>query len=322
MGVRRMLGSLRDAARGQGRALARRFSHPLLVLCYHRVGTLSSDPQALAVRPTNFLAQMRHLAARYTVLRSEGNWGPSIPGRVMVTFDDGYADNYLEALPLLRKAAVPATFFIATGLLGRRQEFFWDELERLLLLPGKRPRQLRLSVGVWPMDNPAARARAYGDLLPRLKALGPGPREALMDEIRIQTRRGSAGRPSHRCLTSGELQRLAKDPLVTIGAHSITHACLAALGPAEVQEEVAGSARDLETTLGKAVKVFAYPFGGRNDVSTAAARACKQAGFERAFTTGPGAVTPWSGRFELPRFLVRDWGVAEFEQRLQAAWRA
>ena len=106
---------------------------PVVVLIYHRVTVLQTDPHLLAVSPENFRAQMQFLKRSVRVVRFEEVWPGMRERAVAVTFDDGYADNALEALPVLEEVGVPATFFVSTGALGTREEFWWDELERIIL---------------------------------------------------------------------------------------------------------------------------------------------------------------------------------------------
>src|SRR5262249_18066421 len=71
----------------------------------------------------------------------------NIPRRtVVVTFDDGYQDNLTDAKPFMERWEVPGTVFVAAGYLGKGREFWWDELERLVLTPGTLPDKLRLPV--------------------------------------------------------------------------------------------------------------------------------------------------------------------------------
>src|SRR3989442_764622 len=110
-----------------------------VVLLYHRVANLETDPQLLAVSPDNFDAHLAALKNNFnplTVAQFEGliASGKTFPPRsVLITFDDGYADNYQNALPMLEKHDLQALFYICTGNLGTDREFWWDEAERLLL---------------------------------------------------------------------------------------------------------------------------------------------------------------------------------------------
>lgn len=132
------------------RRLANRARPAALILLYHRVTTLDSDPQWLSVAPAVFAAQIEVLARNYTMLSLADLHrhldAGTLPHRaVAVTFDDGYADNLQLAKPALEKHGAPASVFVTSAFVGAHEEFFWDELERLLLRPGRLPRQLNLA---------------------------------------------------------------------------------------------------------------------------------------------------------------------------------
>src|ERR671912_1837193 len=123
----------------------------VLILLYHRVAELRLDPWFLSVTPRNF-AEHLEVLQRYAHPISlqrlfQGLLEGGLPERaVAVTFDDGYADNLHDAKPLLARYEVPATVFLATGFIGQKREFWWDELDRLLLQPGTLPERVRLRV--------------------------------------------------------------------------------------------------------------------------------------------------------------------------------
>lgn len=129
----KILGSARKLVRTPLNRLLNRVDPPVIVLLYHRVTTLVSDPEMLAVSPENFRAQMRHLKENHHLVRFEEDWSKAAKPAVAITFDDGYADNALEALPILDEVGVPATFFVSTGTIGTTREFWWHELERIIL---------------------------------------------------------------------------------------------------------------------------------------------------------------------------------------------
>jgi peptidoglycan/xylan/chitin deacetylase (PgdA/CDA1 family) len=130
--------------------MANRVRPAALVLLYHRVTRLDTDSQWLAVPPETFDAQVELLKRRYRVLSLAELMGAlrdnRLPRRsVAITFDDGYADNLHQAKPLLEKHGAPATVFVASGFVGGREEFFWDELDRLLLQSGHLPAEIDLA---------------------------------------------------------------------------------------------------------------------------------------------------------------------------------
>ena len=115
-----------------------------VILMYHRITRTELDPWGMCVSPENFSEQLesiRRVATPMSLVdfvraRQSGD----LPERaVVVTFDDGYVDNFEVALPILRQHRVPATLFVATCNIGTDREFWWDRLETLLLATGTLP---------------------------------------------------------------------------------------------------------------------------------------------------------------------------------------
>ena len=300
------------------------FDAPVVVLAYHRVTELPSDPHQLAVTPENFRAQMHHLRRNCRCLRFEDDWTAVREPAVVVTFDDGYADNLHEALPVLEEAGVPATFFICTGILGTDREFWSDDLERLLLggreYPPAFTLQDRENGGSWPTTSFEQRLAFHNRLHCCMLQIGAQRREDWLDQLARWSGAGRTARDAYRALTPRELRALAASPLVTIGAHGVTHSPLAILSEAEQREEITRSKQQLEELAGREVAVFAYPFGRRRDYSRVTCRLCRAAGFRRAATTLPGQVHRWTDPLQVPRQLVRNWNAESFAARLESFW--
>jgi peptidoglycan/xylan/chitin deacetylase (PgdA/CDA1 family) len=108
----------------------------------------------------------------------------------------------------------------------------------------------------------------------------------------------------------------ARQRSVEIGAHTLTHPSLPALGSEEQRAEIAGSRERLEELTGRPLESFAYPYG---DYDGATVRLVKRSGFRTACTIHENRLTRLSSPFLLPRFPVRDWPADELERRL-AAW--
>ena len=108
-----------------------------VILSYHRIALPQTDPWSISVSPRNFADQIQALQQSRRIVSLQQLVNDLEQHRltddaVAITFDDGYSDNFHTAEPLLERFSAPATFFLATGYIGR-QEFWWDELERLVL---------------------------------------------------------------------------------------------------------------------------------------------------------------------------------------------
>ncbi len=321
-----------------------------IVLLYHRVAEPPTDPQLLCVSPRHFAEhleilrrQVRPLSLADLVRRSDES---DLEGRsAAITFDDGYADNLHNARPVLEQHDARATVFVVGAAVGSRREFWWDELDRLLLQAGKLPRAVRLTVGdrrfefdlgqaatyttdeaihltswnVTAAENPTQRHELYRHLCEFLRPLSAPQRKAALGELAQQAGADPAGRPSHLPLSCDELHQLAADDLIEIGAHTLHHSLLSALPEDAQRREIVESKLMLENLVGREITSFSYPYGGRRDYSPATEALVRDAGFHQACSNFAGLVRRGTDRWQLPRLLVRDWDGDEFARHLRKA---
>lgn len=320
-----ILGKARKIALSPVKRLLNLVDPPVITLIYHRVSTLSSDPEMLAVTPENFRAQMQHLKETVALVRFEEDWakGPREPA-VCVTFDDGYADNVLEALPILEEIGVPATFFVSTGIINSASCFWWHELERIILEGGELPPSFTLRFErfgkSWPTIGEPSRRALYQDLVHLMNNTDDDSRNRLLQQLRSWA--NYEGKPAgiHRLMTVEELRSLSASRWSTIGAHTVTHSRLSALHPNGQREEIETSNKQLESWLGRKIEVFSYPFGKRRDYNKKSIGYCKNAGFIKAAANFPGQAHHWTDPFQIPRHLVRNWQVEIFAEKLRGFW--
>jgi len=318
----------------------------VLILLYHRVATLKSDPWGLAVTPGR-LAEHLEVLREYTTPMKLGDLSVAlrdgrVPDRcVVVTFDDGYLDNLRNAKPLLERHRVPVTVFVASGFIGDRREFWWDELDRLLLQPGELPRNLQLSVDGttynWELGEAAGytvekfrshrgwkawkesqtpRHELYTSLYELLRPLDAQQRRRKLAEVRRWRVDAPGLRPRHRPLSVEEIRTLHRGGLVEIGAHTVSHPLLADLPVALQRREIFESKSHLEQILGHPVGSFAYPYGKPQDYTAESVDLVRQAGFACACSTFVGLVRRSSDPFQLPRVWVRNVGGERLEKQL------
>ena len=102
---------------------------PVLVLMYHRINDeVGHKLTGLTVSTNNFEKQLLYFKKHFQILRLEEDWTTLKKTGIVITFDDGYADNIINALPLLEKYQIPATIFITTLNSNSKKEFWWDRL--------------------------------------------------------------------------------------------------------------------------------------------------------------------------------------------------
>jgi peptidoglycan/xylan/chitin deacetylase (PgdA/CDA1 family) len=297
---------------------------PVVVLTYHRVTIPAFDPHRLAVSPENFRAQMIFLQRNFPIVRFEDDWKGVTEPAVAVTFDDGYADNFRQALPILEEVGLPATFFVSTGTLGTLHEFWWDELERVVLGEVGHPGRFRLEDQqygrLWSTGTRRERLVLHDDIHRLARKVGASRREDWLEQLRLWAGLDRIGREANRPLRPEEVRLLAASRWATIGAHTVTHTPLAFLAEEEQRREIIGSKRQLEELLAGEVTVFSYPFGTRKDYDRTSIRICREAGFRRAAANFPGQGHRWTDPLQVPRQLVRDWDLPTFAAEMERFW--
>jgi peptidoglycan/xylan/chitin deacetylase (PgdA/CDA1 family) len=318
----------------------------MVVLMYHRVSEPLCDPWGLCVTPEHFDQQMSVLREIAQVVPLGHVAEPAVNGTVSIkavaiTFDDGYADNVHAAKPILERHDIPATFFLVSQSVGGQTEFWWDELDRILLQPGCLPDSFTLEVDGTVMraelgeaiaysaesyvqnrnwraweDPPTARHWLYYALWKQMRPMSSEGRQRILNTLRRWAGTDSQPRTSHRALNQMELSAVARDQLIEIGCHTMTHPQLSSLRPSLQLDEIRGCKEYLEDRLGHPVGSFAYPYGGREDYTTETVSLVREMGFSSACSTLPGLVTKDTDLFQLPRMPVDNWDGDRFAATL------
>ena len=291
-------------------------------LMYHRVIDLPNDPFNLAVSPENFAEQMAFLkqhcqplsVAEFAECERQGN----LPRRaVVVTFDDGYFDNFAYAHPILEAEKIPWTLFVTNGFIDRDREVWSDALGRVMLEAASLPERVELQIAnqlhVWNTTTAQKRLEACLDLQRLLLPLRNEEREFYIDKLNTLAGIEQQLRPEYRMMTCAELQALVRSPFVEIGGHTISHPFLTTLAKEEQLTEIAAGREALASMVNQPVRSFAYPFG---DYSERTVDLVKEAGFETAVTVNPVKVSGDIDLFQLGRFQVHNWNGNEFAQHI------
>ncbi|MBV8917799.1 polysaccharide deacetylase family protein [Bradyrhizobium sp.] len=223
------------------------------------------------------------------------------------TFDDGYRDNRDFALPVLREFDAPFTVYVASDFAEGEGRLWWVALERVIAAASS----IEVVIGGVPSRLDAATAvakhAAYHHVHDRLRGL-PGAHDVRREVSSLCARHGidESVISSELCLSWDELKRFADDPLVGIGAHTISH-CNLAKQPAETAAyELTESRSRIENVLQRRVLHLAYPYGDRIAAGAREFALARAAGYKTAVTTRPGMIFPESAAHmtALPRISL------------------
>lgn len=273
----------------RGRSLLR---PDLRILAYHRVvehidaERFRFDPELLSADAAGFRAQMQHVRRHYAPLGLAQamallDAGAALPpGALVVTFDDGYDDNYRLAFPILRELGVPATFFVSTGYIDSGLPYHYDWFVHVLCaatvatiaLPelghaGALPAALR------------ERRQLARELISRLKALDDDAQIRVIDGLARacgmpRTEPAADCRP----MTWDQLREMDQGGM-EIGSHGVGHRMLAKLDDAELEAEIVGSRDAIGRALGAPARVISYPVGGSDAWDERVVAAARAAGY-------------------------------------------
>lgn len=281
-----------DPDRGLPR-LRRRASPPVQVLIYHRVHPRPGPFMLDAVSPDRFESQMRHLAHSWRVLplaelMARAREG-AVPARaIAVTFDDGYADNFEHAFPILRRHGIPATVFLVTDCVGTGVAPWHDRVLLAFEATDRPTARVPGEASDLRLDDPVARRAAAMASLECLKRMEEPDRLAAIEALRADL--GARDRRGEERLMLDWHQVLAmRDGGISFGSHTVTHPILSRQDPARVWEELSVSKRVIEDRLGDEIGLFAYPNGRPEDYTEDVIAMVKRAGYGAAVTTSFGA---------------------------------
>jgi len=295
----------------------------LIVLTYHRV--LPAYDPLLENEPSveQFAGQLDLLSSNFNILplaeavaRLAKN---SLPSRALsITFDDGYANNYQNALPLLEERGIPATIFVAPGLLDGGRMFNDLIIEAIRSAPAPALDLDALGLGYYPLVNDFDRRNAASRVIGQLKYLHQDFRYEMAS--RIVEHVGAA--PALNLMMSKEQVRDAARRGLEIGAHTMTHPILRNTDDDLARREIVESRGILREITGQPVSNFAYPNGRPgSDYDARHVAMVREAGFTASVTTAWGCAARGADMLQLPRIAPWDKTARRFSARILRAYR-
>ncbi|MBU4287992.1 MAG: polysaccharide deacetylase family protein [Proteobacteria bacterium] len=277
----------------------------VFILLYHKVDYKAPPFFGVAVRPDVFERQIRFLKRYYKIVdlsalnQSEQINRTYSTDVIVITFDDGYRNNYKHAFPILKKYNVPATIFLATDYIGNNRLLWYDELSWILYKAVNLPDSRRLmrfelspeiirEVERFLAADSSGRISILRSLVALLKAYSAQERDEVIKRLaqacRINKWPGNKDRPM---LSWDEVRDMAAHG-ISFGSHTMSHPVLSTIPMSEVKREIGESKRIIEEQIQKPVTTFAYPYGKYTDYTDEVTKVLFDGGFEYACTTTVG----------------------------------
>lgn len=292
----------------------------LSIFIFHRVSELPDPLFPSEPDSVHFNKMMGWIKSWFNVLpldlAVEALRSGKLPARAAaITFDDGYADNKIVALPILQKHGLSATFFIATGFLDGGRMWNDSVIEAIRHAEGKVLNLSSLNLGSHPIGSIPEKRTSISKILSEIKYLSITERAFFSENI---AEIAGINLPSNLMMTSGQVKEI-KSCGMQIGAHTVSHPILAKLDTQHARDEIYESKEFLEGLLGEKIILFAYPNGklGKDYLEEHAIFA-KSIGFTAAVSTNPSIANARSDLYQLPRFTPWDKSKLKFGFRMLA----
>jgi peptidoglycan/xylan/chitin deacetylase (PgdA/CDA1 family) len=208
-----------------------------------------------------------------------------------LTLDDGYRDNKEWAYPILQRHGVPFAIYVPSSFPDRLGKLWWRVLEQAIANATSFALTIDGERRAFSCASVAEKQEAFASLYWWLRTLPTN--EAIFDVVADLARRHGvdpAAICARECMTWSEIAELAKDPLVTIGAHTVNHVMLSKASDADAKAELKMGRAVIEAALGKAPAHFSYPFGDAGAAGPREFAAAREAGYKTAVTTRPGVL--------------------------------
>ncbi|MBF0483601.1 MAG: polysaccharide deacetylase family protein [Candidatus Omnitrophica bacterium] len=300
--------------------LARRINfRNAVILSYHRVASSNTFEElypGMIVTADNFKLQMDFLKKNYQIISLEelisAKDKASFPhNTAVITFDDGYYDNYEFAYPVLNELNLPATIFISTDFIEKGRSFFWDEVAYMVFNTKRSNFQLQLG-NERVSFNLELKSQAVTQLCLRMKQLSQMEQEIILDTLSA-----FLAVPRNRAVSNfltWSVMKEMQQHKISFGAHTHSHGASSVGGFNEIMSDILKSKEVLDNKLSQNTKIFAYPFGDKTDIALDVSQGLAKYGFKCAVTLEAGLV-----KIQDDPFLWKRVGIGGHDDRVRFA---
>ncbi|MBL8100212.1 MAG: polysaccharide deacetylase family protein [Anaerolineales bacterium] len=278
------------------------FPNSLTVLNYHRIDWLENNQDMfqpnISASPQAFDEQMAFVKKWYRVisLQELTDWlllnKPLPPLAALITFDDGYLDNYTNAFPILKKYDFSAVIYLTSGYIASNRPFYWDLASYCFFhtqtdcvqFPDSTQRR-------WSTND--EKKEVLKAWIEAMKLLKEGEKQKWVSNLPEALSVSIPHEKFNNVMLNWNQIREMHSAGIEFGAHTVNHPILTRISLLEANQEIMGSKKKIEEELGEPITSLAYPNGMKADFNNDVAYLTKEAGLSTAFTllSGPTSLS-------------------------------
>jgi peptidoglycan/xylan/chitin deacetylase (PgdA/CDA1 family) len=281
----------------------------LYVFNYHRIGSIENnlfDDNVFSCNACDFESQIIEIKKHFTLIRSEDirqYFGKKITEKLaLVTFDDGYIDNYQLAYPLLKKHDVSAMFFVPTGYIDASNIPWWDQIAFAV-------KTNIGNVNFWDGNRTISvtkdnHKKTILNIIRDVKEQRGLSNSDYVDNILLANTVDFCSDNIEKLFMNWSQLIELSDNGMLIGSHSVHHNILVSLDAAEQEQELKWSKESLDVKLSQDTISFAYPVGSAAHFNTDIKKLLKDTGYQYAFSNEPGCNNVIEDVYSINRFSI------------------
>lgn len=286
------------------------FGRHIVIFVYHRVCPGKGNFPVSNICPKEFEKQIRYLKENFKIYSLEKLINVLEDNQInkkeseniaVITFDDGYKDNYIYAYPILKKYQIPASIFLVVKYIGKAKLFWWDKIEYIIYHSKKREMNIP-NFGKLSITDNKKKLYCILFLLKKLKKMSNDLMDKYIDELQNICHVTIPSDLGEKMILSWDEIYEMKNNGISFGAHTLTHANLTNMNLEEAEKEISHSKAMIEAKLKGDVISFAYPYGSKL-FNHGVSKLLEKNGFVCAVTTSEKLISKFKfyNLYSLPR---------------------
>ena len=294
------------------------FQDRTIVLMYHRIlpvdnHMISFSHDGIIVHDDTFKKQVEFLNRHFTMLdiNDFSTYNSRFNGTAcLITFDDGWSDNYHYAFPILKENNTPAHIFLPINYISNSNNFWQEKLGQSIYHMCNYADIFHSFLSQYELTNivqysTSVRKNLIREFVSTQKQLSPDEIKSLIDEFDKEMSSKSCPAPVNAVdtyMTWADVHEMSKYS-ISFGSHAVSHHVLTRLPVQQLEHELATSKAIIESKINQSIDSIAYPNGNHDKIVCDTTRA---ADYKMGFTTEPGFVSPSTNPYRIPRINIHE----------------